>query len=254
MPDLRFFKHSDKGLQMVAPARRRVSYVIPPPQPGSIPRLQLPPLGITRLGSILPLLIPFEPIVIPQSPTPHAHAPSHPKHRLPVASLALDSTTHLVGKPNPEGILYTGGRDGMVISWDLHLPMRQCPTKPPKPQRGRWEMLTGWGDDWYDDGEDDTENEALVGTDGDVLGDVTASVRKRRKSSAALNRDEYWELDPTDFIPGQVRIPTAFHYRRQIAYLVPAAFCIPTMCAVAFRLGKRHPIVQPGSDGLVPTF
>jgi WD repeat-containing protein 48 len=101
----------------------------------------------------------------------------------------------------------------MVISWDLHLPTRQRPTKLPKPQRGRWEMLTGWGDDWYDDGEDGAENEPPVGTDGDVLGDVTASVRKRRKSSAALNKEEYWELDPNDFTSGQVRIPTTFHCR-----------------------------------------
>ena len=66
-------------------------------------------------------------------------------------------------------------------------------------------MLTGWGDNWYDDGEeDDTENEPSVGTDGDVLGDVTASVRKRRKSSVASNKEEYWELDPGEFTPEQV--------------------------------------------------
>lgn len=68
-------------------------------------------------------------------------------------------------------------------------------------------MLTGWGDDWYDDAEDDTENEPSPGTDGDVLGDVTASVRKRRKSSVASNKEEYWELDPGEFIPGQVSTP-----------------------------------------------
>lgn len=200
---------------MVAPARRRVSYVIPPPQPGSIPRLQLPPLGVTPLGSIFPLLVPLEPIAIPHTPNPHGF--SHPKHRLPVASLALDSTTYLAGKPSPEGILYTGGRDGMVISWDLHLPTRQRPTKLPKPQRGRWEMLTGWGDDWYDDGEDDTENEPSVGTDGDVLGDVTASARKRRKSSAASNKEEYWELDIGELTPEQVSTPFLFHYSLDVA-------------------------------------
>jgi len=191
---------------MVAPARRRVSYVIPPPQPESIPRLQLPSLGVTRPGSVLPLLIPLEPIAIPHNPSPHGF--SHPKHRLPVASLALDSITHLTGEPSPEGILYTGGRDGMVISWDLHLPTRQRPIKPSKPQKGRWEMLTGWGDNWYDDGEeDDTENEPSVGTDGDVLGDVTASVRKRRKSSVASNNEDYWELDLGGFTPEQVNAP-----------------------------------------------
>ena len=71
-------------------------------------------------------------------------------------------------------------------------------------------MLTGWGDDPYDDGEDDTENEPPVGTDGDVLGDVTASVRKQRKSSATLDKEEYWELDPGEFTTGQVSIPTMY--------------------------------------------
>lgn len=70
-------------------------------------------------------------------------------------------------------------------------------------------MLTGWGDDWYDEGEDDdTENEPSVGTDGDVLGDVTASVRKRFKSS--LNKEGDWELDPADFFPGQVTTPRLY--------------------------------------------
>lgn len=68
-------------------------------------------------------------------------------------------------------------------------------------------MLTGWGDDWHDDGEDDTENEPCVGTDGDVLGDVTASAKKRRKSNAASSREEYWELDPGEFAPEQVSTP-----------------------------------------------
>lgn len=237
VPGLRLFKYYNKGRPMVASARRRVSYVIPPPQPGSIPRLQLPPLGVTRLGSIIPLLIPLEPIATAHGPSPHLF--SHPKHRLPVASLALDSTTHLAGRSTPEGILYTGGRDGVVISWDLHLPTRQRQTKLPKPQRGRWEMLTGWGDEWYADGEDNTENEPPVGTDGDVLGDVTASVRKRRKSSAALNKEECWELDPTEFNSGQVCVlPNFFCSPRITQWLAPSAFHIPTMHAITLRLGK----------------
>jgi WD repeat-containing protein 48 len=99
----------------------------------------------------------------------------------------------------------------MVISWDLHLPTRQRPTKLPKPQRGRWEMLTGWGDDWYDDGEENnSENEPSVGTDGDVLGDVTAGVKKRRKSSVVPSEEENWELDPGEFTPEQVSTPPLF--------------------------------------------
>ena len=77
--------------------------------------------------------------------------------------------------------------------------------------------MTGWGDDWYDDGdEDDTENGPSVGTDGDVLGDVTASVRKRRKSSAVSNEEEYWELDPGEFIPGRVSISLLLYFSLEI--------------------------------------
>ena len=203
---------------MVTPARRRVSYVIPPPQPGSIPRLQLPPLGVIRPGSIIPLLIPLEPITISQNPTPHPF--SHPKHRLPVASLALDSTTHLAGRLNPEGILYTGGRDGMVLSWDLHLPTIKQPTRPQKPQRGRWEMLTGWGDDWHYDGEDGTESEPPLGTDKDVLGDV-----KRHKSNPALNKEKCWQLDQGEFFSGQVGILAALsQVRLMICPSQPSTF------------------------------
>ena len=79
-------------------------------------------------------------------------------------------------------------------------------------------MLTGWGDDWYEDGEeDDTENEPSVGTDGDVLGDVTASVRKRRKSSAASNKEEYWELDLGELTPEKVSTPLLYYHSPEVA-------------------------------------
>ncbi|KAG0340983.1 hypothetical protein BG004_006207 [Podila humilis] len=46
-------------------------------------------------------------------------------HLLGVNALALDSTTLTVKGRNghgvPGGILYTGGRDGMIAAWDLHL-------------------------------------------------------------------------------------------------------------------------------------
>jgi len=72
-------------------------------------------------------------------------------------------------------------------------------------------MLTGWGDDWYDDGEEeDTEIEPSVGTDGDVLGYAAASVKKRRKSSADSTKEECWELDPGEFTPEQVGTPSFY--------------------------------------------
>ena len=98
----------------------------------------------------------------------------------------------------------------------------------PPPQPGS----AGWGDDWHDDGEDDTENEPSVGTDGGVLGDVTASVRKRRKSSAASNREEHWELDPGEVIPGQVSTPLSSPVATRSSNGSLLAFGIPTMRAV----------------------
>lgn len=52
----------------------------------------------------------------------------HPRHVLPVSSLALDTTT-VIGGPHsdgvrPQGILYTGGRDGLVGAWELGLEMQ----------------------------------------------------------------------------------------------------------------------------------
>ena len=43
---------------------------------------------------------------------------NHPRHRLGVASLALDTSTQLVGRAAFEGILYSDGKDGLVMSWD----------------------------------------------------------------------------------------------------------------------------------------
>ncbi|KAF9227880.1 WD40 repeat-like protein [Gyrodon lividus] len=105
-------------------------------------------------------------------------------------SLALDSTTQLEGRAAPEGILYTGGRDGQVISWDLGLPFRRMlPSR-----RGRvvrWEMLTGMADETLDE---ETEEEER--RDGDVLGDVKESGGRRRRSSMHhdIPYERQWEL------------------------------------------------------------
>ena len=55
----------------------------------------------------------------------------HPRHCLGVAAIALDTSTLLAGRSTPEGILYTGGRDGLVAGWELGMPMT-------KRRRGRW--------------------------------------------------------------------------------------------------------------------
>jgi WD repeat-containing protein 48 len=167
-------------------------------------------------------------------------APRRPRHRLGVASLALDTSTQLSGRNAPEGILYTGGRDGQVISWDLGVAMKKKDSSSAKTRRdhlavGRWEVMTGWADDYID--EEAEENEERLGSDGDVLGDVVPSSSRRRrpsKSSSLVLRDDQWETDLEAFKPGQVCIsqPRAFAVN-DLTYLVHTAWSISTVCTGA---------------------
>lgn len=139
--------------------RKRISYVLPAVE-GDVPRwFKLPTLDESirlRKGRSTPLLYPTP----AETYDAGAHAMSssstsapsssknpfrasmqaadhprisrtkrkHPQHVLPVSSLALDATT-VLGGPNsdgmrPQGILYTGGRDGLVGAWELGLEMQ----------------------------------------------------------------------------------------------------------------------------------
>lgn len=177
---------------MPAVTRRRVSYVIPSPS-DPVQRLQLPPFAVPRNGATGPLLIPSPnntPYEVPRS--------RHPRHRLGVVSLALDTSTHLAGRYAPEGILYSGARDGLVCSWDLELPMRR---RKEEKRRfvGRWEGMTGWGDDVFD--EDDEEDR--IRSDGDILGDVN-SPRRRRRTDEPIPYEQRWETDLDAYEPSKV--------------------------------------------------
>ncbi|THH15451.1 hypothetical protein EW146_g5015 [Bondarzewia mesenterica] len=200
---------------MAPPARRRVSYIIPPPiEP--VPRLQLPSHGVSGHGSIAPLLIPSQSLPT-ADPAPQKWA-QHPRHRLGVACLALDTSTQLVGRPSPEGILYTGGRDGLVISWDLGIPMK--PRKETlssigsmRLSHGHWDTLTGWGDDVIDE---DVEEEDGPRSDGDILGDVKGSGKRRRpslSSDGSIPFEQQWETDLDAFQEGK---PSQFRQSTQI--------------------------------------
>ena len=189
------------------PPRRRVSYGIPfPPSAVPVPRLWLPPLGYDRQGSVNPIVISN----FAQHPEPTLHPPSEnePRHRLGVSALALDITTQLVGRPSPEGILYTGARDGLVISWDLNIPMRKRVHNHhiARHSSSRWELLTGWVDPVVDDVPDEDQE---LRSDGDILGDVRGSSRRRRMSGAGTSGcipfEHQWEPDVDAFRPGQVR-------------------------------------------------
>ncbi|KAJ7760582.1 hypothetical protein B0H16DRAFT_1369841 [Mycena metata] len=176
----------------MAPAKRRVSYIIPPPTE-PVPRLALPPPTASRLGLVHPLLVPQS-----QQPLDHEHhsRSRHPRHRLGVAALALDTSTQLASRAAPEGILYSAGRDGLVLSWDLGLPLRRRSPSDVAPRRARWETLTGWADDAID--EEAEEADERPTSDGDVLGEVTAFAARRRPSGGIreLPHEEQWEMDP----------------------------------------------------------
>lgn len=179
-------------------ARKRVSYILPPPSE-STPLLQLPPLGVSRLGAIGPLLV--------TSTTKNGQKgisdrPQHPRHRLGVASLALDTSTQLLGHQAPEGILYSGGRDGLIMSWDLSIQMqRRKQLDSTHRKRAKWEVLTGWGDDAL---EEESDDEQRPTTDGDILGDVTNKRKREETVGAELPYERRWEMDPAAFKPGTV--------------------------------------------------
>lgn len=183
----------------MAPPRRRVSYVIPPPT-DDVPRLRLPLFGVPRNGSIRPLIIPSQ---TPLADSKSTSENSHPRHRLGAMSLALDTTTRLEGRNTPEGILYTGGRDGLIISWDLGLPFRRRHDgRYRRDPLDRWEMLTGMGDETLAEEAEEDERR-----DGDVLGDVKESGGRKRRGSTTdqLPYELQWQLDTDALTSGSVR-------------------------------------------------
>lgn len=107
---------------------RRVTYVLPAPT-GPVPLLSLPPPAINKRGHQGPLYSTKQPTQFTNQPPGHPAPPTHPSHRLPVQALALDLSTPLASSSSkdnsPQGLLYTGGRDGLLCSWELGLPTRR---------------------------------------------------------------------------------------------------------------------------------
>jgi WD repeat-containing protein 48 len=183
-------------------AKKRVSYIIPTPSE-NVSRLRLPPLGVARLGATGPLLIPYTSGGATREETAR---PKQPRHRLGISSLALDSSTQLVERIAPEGILYSGGRDGLIMSWDLGIPLRKRNLREwgsGRRPRGKWETLTGWGDDVI---EEETDDDDRPTSDGDILGEVTNNLRKRRQAASMIGipYERQWEVDTSGFEAGTV--------------------------------------------------
>ncbi|KAL9936561.1 hypothetical protein V8E36_004629 [Tilletia maclaganii] len=158
---------------------RRVSYVLPTPgcttsrapqRPLKVFALPPAPAAGEHRPSANPLLV----------ASPHHSADDvqlnqwsgderHPRHSLAVTSLAIDTTTRIKHGQHsrsdgqslkPEGILYTGGRDGLICSWELGLPLRQAKPRPRKKRR-KANFLRPHDDDVEEeDEEDDAESAA----------------------------------------------------------------------------------------------
>ncbi|KAF8880654.1 hypothetical protein BD779DRAFT_1675814 [Infundibulicybe gibba] len=221
----------------MAQARRRISYVIPPPvEP--ITRLKLPACGTPRLGSSGPLIIPLEAPQADEIKEGGLKWARHPRHRLGVASLALDVSTQLTGRNAPEGILYSGGRDGLVNSWDLGLPLKRREEKEEEKEiskyksQGQWEVMTGWADDIIID-------EELEESDGDVIGDVVTSPKGIKNSRKLLPPKQHWETDLNAFQAG-----TPSHFR-QCAQVHTDWVNDILLC------GSNQTVVSASSDGTV---
>lgn len=195
---------------MAPTSQRRVSYVITSSPISTVPKLQLPPDGAPRNGQTGPIILQA---TRSNSSTNGAPKKSrYPRHRLGVAAFALDSATVLAGRDSPEGILYSGGRDGMVMSWDLGMPMKlresrfRAPALEGNRRMGRWERLT------IDEDEDNAiyeeEDDEWPTSDGDVIGDVLESGGRRGSRYWAKEGDipyeQRWELDVNRVEPEQV--------------------------------------------------
>ena len=177
---------------MPAPAPRRVSYVLPPPT-APPPLLSLPDAGVSRRGHAGPLYSrrAGEPSSSYLNKFAMDQNSAHPRHRLAVQALALDLSTAMSGgargsgegDASPDGILYTGGRDGLLCSWELGLP-----TKRRKVGYGRrdWDEDANELDSDSDADMSDGERETSAAMDQlslDELGKRPVSVASRQRPS-----------------------------------------------------------------------
>lgn len=226
---------------MTANVSRRVSYILPTPTEPP-PWLDLPALGDRRRGVTSPYLVPKA----NDGTNGHTHANGngndpfasndepvrHPRHCLGITSLALDTSTVLADSSAPGGILYTGGRDGLVASWDLGIAHRRrrggrYEVQPGRSGRVRWEKVGDGAEMWdsdeedeegqggydYDDDEWESEEEDIstdgwIGVDAERIGE---GLKRRRAARGEVPYEDRWEVDSDALGSSKVsRRPTAF--------------------------------------------
>ncbi|WWD18801.1 hypothetical protein CI109_103256 [Kwoniella shandongensis] len=213
----------------MAATSRRVSYILPSPdQPP--PLLSLPPLGQPRQGHTSPFLIPKadatpngngtpspgltlgsrNPFLV--STPPAAVKPQHPRHCLGINSLALDTSTILADSNSPGGILYSGGRDGLVASWDLGVPHRRrrgarYEGLPGRSDRVKWERI-GDGAEFFDDDDlDDLDEDEGISSEEETEGWIGVADGSRGE----VPYEDRWEVDKEELSKGK---PPTTHFRQ----------------------------------------
>jgi WD repeat-containing protein 48 len=124
------------------------------------------------------------------------------------------------------------------MSWDLGIQMKRRKQKDSangSRRRARWEVLTGWGDDAIDEETDDDDRPT---SDGDILGDVTNSISKRKREAilgADIPYERRWEIDPLAFEPGTV---STIHAKYLYGFLLHSGHSFQAKRASSWRLGK----------------
>ena len=93
------------------------------------------------------------------------------------------------------------------MSWDLGIQLKKRKQKDSADgmrRRARWEAMTGWGDGAIDEETDDDER---LTSDGDILGEVTNTIGKRKREAtlaADFPYEHRWEMDLSAFEAGSV--------------------------------------------------
>ncbi|WWC71103.1 uncharacterized protein I206_105056 [Kwoniella pini CBS 10737] len=216
---------------------RKVSYILPTPEKQP-PLLSLPPLGQQRQGHPSPFFLPKidgsnsglnisgggggvsgsignrNPFL--STSTNNENSSSHARHCLGITSLALDSSTLLSDSNSPGGILYTGGRDGLVASWELNLPHKKrrggrYQVQPGRGERVKWERI-GDGAEFFDDDEEfdeEDDNDRLSSED-----ETDGWVGVTPKQKGEVPYEDRWEIDREE-LNNTKPAPTTFRQSAQ---------------------------------------
>lgn len=218
----------------MAATSRRVSYILPSPNDPP-PLLTLPKLGQARRGQTSPLFqtkpspspsgngptTPFQsknPFLSAASPPPDAPSTiqeNHPRHCLGLTSLAIDTSTLLSNQQSPGGILYSGGRDGLIASWELNIPHRRrrggrYELPPGRGNRVKWERIGDGAEFWDEEDEDDgfEESDEILSSEDEFNDEGGLGGGRRRSSKGEVPYEDRWEVDKSAITDSKVSTGT----------------------------------------------